>query len=463
MKIHFIAIGGSAMHNLAIALHLKGYSTSGSDDEIYEPSLSNLRKYGLLPATMGWHPDKVHSGLDAIILGMHARADNPELIKAKALGVKLFSYPEFLYEQSKNKRRVVLSGSHGKTTITAIVLHVLNYYKLNTDFMVGAHLDGFEVMVKLSHDAPNIILEGDEYLSSPIDPRPKFHLYRPHVALLSGIDWDHINVFPTFEKYLGQFREFIHLIEKNGTLVYYSGDEYLRLLVKECTRNDLTFIPYDLPEYLIENGITSLIGSQKMVPIQVFGRHNLLNIKGSLEVCKCLGIDENMFYEAIGSFKGARKRLQKMYESPRQIVFQDFAHAPSKLRATTTAVKEQYPSKPLYAFMELHTFSSLNQAFLNQYARSMEAADKAVVFYSPHALKMKKLPDLAAEAVRQAFDQKNLEVINDPIEFYEMVKGLKGHDACFLFMSSGTFGGFSLSEFVESLKRAEQNKLASDE
>jgi len=458
MKVHFIAIGGSAMHNLAIALHKKGYVVTGSDDEIFDPSRRRLMQHGLLPDQYGWFPEKIHSGLDAVILGMHARADNPELEKARKLGLKVYSYPEFLYEQSKDKTRVVIGGSHGKTTITSIILHVLQHHKIDTDYMVGAQLEGFEVMVKLSNKAPFMIIEGDEYLSSPVDRRPKFHLYKPHIALLSGIAWDHINVFPTFEIYLDQFRQFIRLIEPGGKLIFCTEDEQLNILCREEENADLNLYPYGLPPYEINKGKTWCIQNGNKYPLLVFGKHNLMNINGARLVCQQLGVTNEMFFEAMASFKGASNRLEKVFEQNGTVIFRDFAHAPSKLKATTAAVKEQYPEKLLIACMELHTFSSLNKDFLSQYEGSMDAADSAIVFFSPHALQMKKLPELDPETVRMAFKKKGLEVFTDSGDLLKRLQSLAANDICFLFMSSGNFGGLNLNEFAGYIK-SKQSEL----
>ena len=451
MKVHFIAIGGSAMHNLAIALKKKGYEVTGSDDQIFQPSLGRLEQYNLLPATMGWDPSRVHPGLDAVILGMHARADNPELAKARELELKIFSYPEFLYEQSRQKTRVVIGGSHGKTTITAMILHVLKYHGMDADYMVGAQIQGFDVMVKLSPQAPIIIMEGDEYLSSALDPRPKFHLYRPHIALISGIAWDHINVFPTFDIYLEQFRQFIRLIEQNGKLIYCQDDAVLSHLVNEKQHDSLELFAYSLPDYQIHEGNTRVKVEENSYPVLVFGKHNLMNLNGAMLVCLQLGIDREMFMEAIGSFRGAGNRLEKLAEINGNLVFRDFAHAPSKLKATTQAVREQFPGKRLVACMELHTFSSLNQKFLSQYRHSMEAADQAIVFCDPHALKMKKLPELAPEMIVEAFDKPGLVVVPDKDSLNSILQGMQGSNNCFLFMSSGNFGGFPMDEFIKKL------------
>ena len=451
MKIHFIAIGGSAMHNLAIALHKKGYQVSGSDDEVFDPSRRRLLQHGLLPGIYGWFPEKITPDLDAVILGMHARADNPELVKAREMGLKVYSYPEFLYEQSKNKTRVVIGGSHGKTTITSMILHVLQYHKIETDYMVGAQLEGFEVMVRLSDHAPFMIMEGDEYLSSPIDRRPKFHLYKPHIALLSGIAWDHINVFPTFDNYLEQFRQFIELIEDNGKLIYCSDDPELEKLANENLSPNLNLYPYRLPVFEVTDGKTFIVDKEFRYKLRIFGRHNLLNINGARLVCQQLGISSEMFYKSMESFRGASNRLEKIFDQNGTVIYRDFAHAPSKVKSTTSAVKEQFAEKPLIACLELHTFSSLNRDFLDQYAGSLDSADHALVFFSPHAIQMKKLPDLDPEIVRQAFRKEGLEVFTSTAMLSSRLEILGQGEACFLFMSSGNFGGLNLNELAKNI------------
>ncbi len=448
MRVHFIAIGGSAMHNLAIALHKKGYIISGSDDEIFEPSRSRLAKYNLLPENSGWDENKISKELDAVIVGMHARIDNPELLKAQSLGLNIFSYPEYLYEQSKNKKRIVIGGSHGKTTITSMIIHVLNYYHIDCDYMVGAQLDGFEVMVKLSEDAKYMILEGDEYLTSPIDRRPKFHLYKPHIALISGIAWDHINVFPTFENYMEQFEIFVNQIVEDGSVIYCNDDINVKRIC-ESAKNNIHKFPYSLPSYVIENNITEIVFKYRNYPIKIFGKHNLLNINGARLVCKQIGISDEKFYEAIGSFKGASKRLELVKSNNSAAVYKDFAHAPSKLRATINAVKEQYPGRKLIACIELHTFSSLNEKFLKEYHGSMAAADTAIVYYNPHTLEHKKLPDISPEQVKAAFGGSNILVYNDTKKLVNDLYGLNLHEKNLLMMSSGNFDGINFNELAE--------------
>lgn len=448
MRIHFIAIGGSAMHNLALALKQKGHQISGSDDMIYEPSRSRLQKQQLLPAEYGWYPEKITADLDAVILGMHAREDNPELLKAKELGVKVYSYPEFLFEQSKEKTRVVIGGSHGKTTITSMILHVLNYHQKEVDYMVGAQLEGFDTMVHLTEENDFIVLEGDEYLSSPIDRRPKFHLYQPNIALLSGIAWDHINVFPTFDNYLDQFRIFIDAIVKGGILVYNEEDEELNKLVGETT-NTIRKHPYRVPDYRVENEMTLLETPEGEMPVEIFGRHNLQNLAGAKWICQHMGIDEEDFYEAIASFKGASKRLEKIAETSESVVFKDFAHSPSKVAATTKAVKEQYPEKKVIACLELHTYSSLNSEFLKEYKNALDSADVAVVYFSPEAVQNKRLESISSEQIFEAFQRKDLKIFTNSEDFQQFLKSLEFSQTVLLLMSSGNYGGLNFEEVKE--------------
>jgi len=450
MQVHFIAIGGSAMHNLALALHDKGYKVSGSDDVIYEPARSRLQAHGLLPGSTGWDPSRIHGALDAVILGMHAKADNPELIKAQKLGLKIYSYPEFLYEQSRNKTRVVIGGSHGKTTITAMILHVLKYHGRETDYMVGAQLEGFDRMVHLSEKNDFIVLEGDEYLSSALDPRPKFHLYRPNIALLSGIAWDHINVFKTYESYVEQFRIFIDSVVAGGSITYNEEDAEVRKLVEESTR-PIRKLPYHSPEYFVEEGRTYLETPEGPMPIEIFGRHNLSNLAGAKWICQHMGVDESEFYEAIASFKGASKRLEKVAENHECVVFKDFAHAPSKVAAVTRAVKEQYPDRKLIACLELHTYSSLNETFLLEYRGALDPADVAAVFYSPDAVAIKRLAPVSPEQIGKAFERQDLHVFTNPETFREFLFNLDIKQSVLLLMSSGNYGGLDLEKLREQL------------
>jgi UDP-N-acetylmuramate: L-alanyl-gamma-D-glutamyl-meso-diaminopimelate ligase len=451
MQIHFIAIGGAAMHNLALALHHKGYQVSGSDDAIFEPSKSRLAAKGLLPDSLGWFPDKIHASLDAIILGMHAKADNPELLKAASLGLKIYSYPEFLYEQSKNKTRVVIGGSHGKTTITSMILHVMNYQNIAVDYMVGAQLDGFETMVHLTETNDFIVLEGDEYLSSPIDRRPKFHLYQPNIALISGIAWDHINVFPTLEFYVSQFEIFVNQITKGGILVYNEEDEFVKNIAEQ-TQNTIRRLPYQTPNYTVENGQTLLETPEGPMPIEIFGAHNLSNLAGAKWICQNMGVDEADFYEAIATFKGASKRLEKLAENKNAVIYKDFAHSPSKVKATTQAVKNQFPDRKLLACLELHTYSSLNAEFLKEYQSALDAADVAVVFYSPEAVKVKQLESVTYEQIANAFQRNDLVIFTEPIAFQNFLFEQKLANVALLLMSSGNYGGLDFDTLKNKLK-----------
>lgn len=440
MNIHFIAIGGSAMHNLAIALHQKGYQIAGSDDAIHNPSKVRLEKYGLLPAEFGWFPEKITSNLDVIILGMHAKKDNIELLKAQALGLKIYSYPEFLYEQSKDKTRVVIGGSHGKTTITSMILHVLSYHDKEVDYMVGAQLEGFETMVHLTKENDFIILEGDEYLSSPIDRRPKFHLYKPNIALLSGIAWDHINVFPTFENYIDQFRIFTDSMIPGGSMVYNEGDAIVKEVV-ESSVNQIKKYPYQIPSHFIENGITYLETKEGDLPLEIFGNHNLENLAGAKWICQHMGVDEDDFYEAIANFKGASKRMEKIAENNTTVIFKDFAHSPSKVLASTNAVKKQYTERTVMACLELHTYSSLNAAFLAEYKGALNAADTAVVFYAPEAVKLKQLEAVTAVQIAKAFEREDLIIYTNPKEFQDFLFRQNLENTALVLMSSGNYGG----------------------
>lgn len=451
MRTHFIAIGGAAMHNLALALHNKGYKVTGSDDAIFEPSKSRLDAKGLLPDELGWFPEKITNDIEAIILGMHAKADNPELLKAQELGLKIYSYPEFLFEQSKNKTRVVIGGSHGKTTITSMILHVMNYHKIAVDYMVGALLEGFDTMVHLTEENDFIVLEGDEYLTSPIDLRPKFHLYQPNIALISGIAWDHINVFPTFDNYFEQFRIFTNQITKGGILIYNEEDEEVKKVAEVC-ENAIRKIPYQTPEYTVQNGKTLLHTPEGEMPIEVFGAHNLNNLAGAKWVCQCMGVDEADFYEAIVTFKGASKRLEKIAESNNKVAYKDFAHSPSKVLATTKAVKTQYPDRKLIACLELHTYSSLNAEFLKEYQGALDAADVAVVFYSPDAVKIKRLDEVTYEQIANSFQRDDLIIYTNPADFKNFLFNQNFENSALLLMSSGNYGGLDFDEVKQLIK-----------
>ncbi len=450
MRVHFIAIGGSTMHNLAIALHKKGYKVTGSDDEIFEPSRSRLQKHGLLPEKQGWNPEIITSGIDAIILGMHARKDNPELQKALSAGLKVYSYPEYLYEQTKNKKRVVIGGSHGKTTITSMVMHTLKTIGIRFDYMVGAQLEGFDTMVNLNNDTEIAVFEGDEYLSSPIDLTPKFLWYKPHIALLSGIAWDHINVFPTWENYLEQFNLFASTIEDDGTLVFYDGDPEL-VKIDEIQRKRVKTIPYSVLDYSVDGDKTLVSFGDKKYILNIFGEHNLQNLNGARLVCNEIGISDDNFLTAMQSFKGAAKRLQLLESNENCSIYLDFAHSPSKLKATTQAVKAQFKERKLVACMELHTFSSLNKEFLPHYKYTMQAADRAIVYFNPEVLKHKQLPEITKEEVANAFSHPNLIVFTDSVKLTEELKKEEWENRNLLIMTSGNFSGVDIKKLASEL------------
>ena len=446
IKIHFIAIGGAAMHNLALAVASKaGYRVTGSDDEIFDPALTHLREAGLLPDEMGWHPERITPDIDAIILGMHAREDNPELVRARELGLKIYSFPEYLYEQTKDKIRIVVGGSHGKTTTTSMILYVLNRLGIEADYMVGAQIEGFERMVRLSDTAKYAVFEGDEYLTSPLDLRSKFLWYHPHVAILTGIAWDHINVFPTFPEYVETFRKFVQSIEPNGSFIYFQGDENLRMLAEELKiqKSKLAIIPYDAYDGNVE--------------MQVFGRHNMQNLQAAMLACHCIGIAPDDFYREISTFTGASNRLEKICETETSVAYKDFAHSPSKLKATINAVRERYPEKKLIACMELHTFSSLMADFLPQYKDCMKEADIAYVYFNPKVIEHKRLTPITADEVREAFGTKNVEVFTESEALQEAVRNqlsaVKSQNTALLMMSSGTFDGINVKQFAEELMK----------
>ena len=449
MRIHLIAIGGAAMHNLAIALHKKGFEVSGSDDVIYEPSKSRLDKYGLLPAQMGWDESRITPDIDAIILGMHARVDNPELLKAQELGLKIYSYPAYIYEQSKDKIRVVIGGSHGKTTITSMILHVLNYHQKDFDYLVGAQLAGFDTMVKITDSAPIMVIEGDEYLASPIDRRPKFHLYHANIAVISGIAWDHINVFPTFADYVEQFAKFIDTITPKGTLIYCEVDEELNQTVLKSTA-DVEKIPYGIPAHEVRNGVTYLLPQQ--MPLNVFGDHNLMNLNAAKQVCAKLGITEDGFNEAITSFAGAAKRLELVGAVNQTNIYKDFAHSPSKLKATIHAVKAQFTDRKLVALMELHTFSSLNKQFLKEYSGAMNDADIAIVYIDAKTFEQKKMQPLTEADIKEAFDDERLLFFDDPNKLEAYLRSINYFQTNLLLMSSGTYARLDLPKLASELQ-----------
>ncbi len=450
MKVHFIAIGGSVMHQLALALNRKGYIVTGSDDEIFEPARSNLANAGILPEATGWFPDKITTAIDAIILGMHAKGDNPELQRARELGLTIYSFPEYIYKESQQKTRVVVGGSHGKTTTTSMIMHVLKNTGKAFDYLVGARLEGFDQSVNIT-DAPVIVCEGDEYPASTLEKRPKFHFLFPHIAILTGIAWDHINVFPTFDFYLEQFVIFINKIEPGGLLIYNDTDPVLKKLVEDNKRRDLRYQPYNIPPHSIEKGITTVSIGTHTGTLQVFGDHNLMNLYAAWYACRELGVDEIAFVQAMANFTGAAKRLELLAKNDQTIVYRDFAHAPSKVKATMEAVKQQYPERKLIAVLELHTYSSLNEQFMKEYNGAMDKADAAAVFYSGHALELKRMPPLPKEKVVEGFGKKDLTVLNQKEELVQWLQSQSYQNANLLLMSSGNYDGIDMLTFAKKV------------
>jgi UDP-N-acetylmuramate: L-alanyl-gamma-D-glutamyl-meso-diaminopimelate ligase len=450
MKIHFIAVGGAVMHNLAITLQKKGYTVTGSDDEIFEPSRSRLASYGLLPEKYGWYPEKITTDTDIVILGMHAKADNPELIKAKEAGIKIMSFPEFLYEQTKGKKRIVVAGSHGKTTTTAMIMHVFKTLGVKFDFMVGSSITGYETMVNLSDDSAIAVLEGDEYLTSPLDKRPKFHLYMPDIAVLNGIAWDHMNVFPTFDNYVEQFRIFVEKIENGGTLIYYADDPEVKKIA-DSAPDSIRKTAYRIHGHFSNKTGFYAATSSRTIPMKVFGEHNMQNLSAAREACMAAGISEDDFYETIQSFEGTSGRLQMLLENEKGIFFYDFAHSPSKVRATVEAVASRYPGREIIACFELHTYSSLNKDFLPFYKGTLEKATDAFVYFNPHQFELKKLPPIFKDTVKEAFAGENLEVYDDSYRMVSDIKSKRYSSPVYLFMSSGDFNGCDMKLLSEEL------------
>jgi UDP-N-acetylmuramate: L-alanyl-gamma-D-glutamyl-meso-diaminopimelate ligase len=452
MRVHFIAIGGAVMHNLAIALNKKGYQVTGSDDEIFEPSRSRLAENGLLPEKQGWDPERITDDIDTIILGMHARGDNPELVRARELGLKIMSFPEYLYEQTRNKKRIVVAGSHGKTTTTAMIMHVFRCLGIKFDFMVGSVIDGFDTMVGLSDSSEFAVLEGDEYLTSALDPRPKFHLYIPDIAILNGIAWDHMNVFPTFENYVDQFRIFIDKISDRGSLIYFEDDPEVKKIALEA-KNNIIKKPYKVHGYFQNKTGFYAATHNRIVPLKIFGEHNMQNLSAAKEACLATGITEDDFYRAIQTFEGTSKRLQRICGNENGDAYIDFAHSPSKVKATVEAIAARYPGRDIIACLELHTYSSLNINFLPQYHGTLEKASFPFVYFNPHAVQHKKLPSLSIEEVRKAFGKKEIIVFDNSNEMFSFIRKQIFHNPVYLFMSSGDYDGKNLPELsVDLLK-----------
>lgn len=441
------------MHSLALALTRKGMDISGSDDAIYGPSFKALQQAGILPEQMGWFPERIHSDVDAVIVGMHAKKDNPELLQAQTLGIPIYSYPEFIARLTAHQTRVVIGGSHGKTTITAMVLHVLKQCQIDVDFLVGAGVEGYAHTVELLGDRDFVLLEGDEYLSSPLDLKSKFLWYKPQIALLSGIAWDHVNVFPTETDYINTFDAFIDSMTPGGTLIYQENDAVLSQLVAS-NENMIRKEPYGQAKHHIRAGQCFLDTDEGPIPLQVFGAHNMQNLAGARWICQLMGVDAEDFNHAISSFKGASGRLQLLAAGKSARIFRDFAHAPSKVKATTAAVATQFPEKTLLAGLELHTFSSLTQDFLQQYKHTLQTASQAFVYYDPEALAQKNRPSIAAEVIQEAFDHPNLTVIDTRERLSAFLAQQSAADRIFLLMSSGTFGGVTFDSLQAAVKDA---------
>jgi len=450
MRVHFIAVGGAVMHNIAIALQRKGYLVTGSDDEIFEPSRSHLAAYGLLPEKYGWYPEIITADIDTVLLGMHARADNPELLRAIELGLRIMSFPEFLYEQTKNKKRIVIAGSHGKTTTTAMIMHVFKTLGLKFDFMVGSSIDGFDTMVGLSDDSPVAVFEGDEYLTSALDRRPKFHLYMPDIAVLNGISWDHMNVFPTFENYVEQFRIFTEKISDGGSLIYFADDPEVRKIADNASQN-IRKIPYRVHGYFQNKTGFYAATHCRTVRMRIFGEHNMQNLSAAKEACLAAGIPEDDFYSAISSFEGTSGRLQKLQENENGTVFLDFAHSPSKVKATVEAVVSAYPGRNIIAIFELHTYSSLNIGFIPFYNGTLDKASHAFVYFNPRQFEIKKLMPLTKADVKKAFAGENIMVYNDSAEMFSFVKNMHFPSPVYLFMSSGDYDGCDIRSLAKEL------------
>lgn len=450
-RIHFIAIGGGAMHQLAIALKNLQKRITGSDDEIFEPSRSALEKAGLLPETIGWDPARITPDLDLVVVGMHARADNPELARAKELGIRTLSYPELIYEHASQKQRIVIAGSHGKTTTTGMIMHVLRYFKRDFDYLVGARIRGFDSNVRLSEDAPVMVIEGDEYYASPELKVPKFLVYKHHIGLVTGVAWDHINIFPSEHSYVRQFDHFADASPKAGILVFNEEDPIASVICHK-ERTDVTVLEYGTPKYVVRNGVTHLIDNHgKEVPVKFFGAHNVNNANGARTLLSKLSVTDDMFYEAIQSFEGAANRLEKIAEGNGLLVFKDFAHAPSKLEATTKAVKDQYPQRRLTAVLELHTFSSLNPEFIHTYKDAFEAADEAVVYFNPEVVKHKKLTLMSSDDLKAAFNRPDLKVMTDSRQLFTDLKNKRWSNEILLLMSSGSFNQTDIQKEAQEL------------
>ena len=446
MKIHFIAIGGSIMHSLAIQLKKNGHIITGSDDVIREPSKSNLNHYDILPAKEGWCSKKISTDLDMVILGMHAKKNNPELLEAQKYNIPVISFPEFIFNSSKYKKRVVIAGSHGKTTITAMIIHVLNEYNIKFDYLLGAKIDALENQVKLD-DSKLIIIEGDEYFSSAIDLKPKFMHYDPDVLVVSGVSWDHINVFPTKSSYESAFSKLLnHVIEKNGKIFYYTHDLFLQ---KSLSAYNQLSQSYDSPRYIIKKGQFILVHKNENIPLNIFGKHNMENMEAARQVCQEIGVCESDFYKSIKNFKGASRRLNLIKEiENHSAVYYDFAHSPSKVFATVNAVKELYPDRFLIGCLELHTYSSLNVDFIPNYLNTLNNCSESWLYFDEQELQRKGFAKLDRKFLLRAFNHPNMTIINNKKLLRQKINQIELDNTNLLLMSSGNFSGLDIKSII---------------
>ncbi len=441
-KVHLIAIGGSIMHNLALALDSQGFMLSGSDDQIFEPARTRLKNRGICPEKEGWFSEKINTDLSFVVLGMHAKPDNPELVKALELGVKVYSFPELVAEMYSNSTRIVVAGSHGKTTTTSMMMHVFKALGKQFDYLVGAQLEGFDVMVALDKKEYSII-EGDEYLSSCLDPRPKFMHYSPQIAIITGIAWDHYNVFPTFDSYKNAFVQLIQSMKEGSLLLWYEGDSDLAELVGEYAQH-LKTIAYKESEFVIQGNKCYLISEEACYSLEVFGRHNLQNMNSVIKVCEYLNFNSIDVCTSLSTFKGAAKRMQLLQNNGDLIIYQDFAHAPSKVKATINALRETYPYHHLHCFLELHTYSSLNKNFLPQYYSTVNECDEITIYFDPKALEIKRMEALDLQFIKDSFGRQNMNVIDNPAELKVQMDIARKGRGLLVFLGSGNWAGMEL-------------------
>lgn len=438
MRIHFIAIGGAIMHNLAIDLHKNGHTISGSDDQIFEPSFSKLKKYSLMPKNLGWNADFITDEIDLIILGMHAKEDNLELKKALELGLKIQSFPEFVASQITDKKRVAIAGSHGKTSTTAMLMHILKDNNFEFDYLVGSELPGYESMVKLSN-APLIVIEADEYLSSKLDQRPKFLWYKPQLSVITGIAWDHINVFPTFELYKKAFTDFIDSHQADSSIFFYQFDEELSKII-----NNSTYKCRPYTELTAKNqGQYSIVldNNEEEYYFPFFGNHFLQNASAAIHLAMELGLNQKDIYKALESFPGSAKRLELVWANDQLFIYRDFAHSPSKVMATIKAFSRQFKDYQVFFVFEPHTFSSQQIDFIQHYNKCFEDLN-AYIFMDKKAFALKNKPMLSGPDIENAFGTNS--ILNSATELMKEIRksSQKSKKTVWVLMSSGNMGGF---------------------